>query len=802
MPRSGLPSALVVGVVWSLLGVPATHAQGLLVIDHDVSVGSMTSDRFTWLDAAGQSRVAVLAHNTGQTGPGGTRGGELREFRYQVPAGTRIVRASDSYASGFGYVVSHPPDGQPYCVAGDSSSLGHFFTGTFSRVFEGRHHAIFRFTQGYPRYCANTPLDGPIYLPVTQDWVVATGRDNPLLAITWDLSGVAVNTLNDDARGPYGELLFDGSATEGGHSAIAGGGWGDRYKFATTLNPVTLNSGWTWNVANTIPYVKLWTTNVDATMGTVQTQTIVQQDAGGYWGVDRWNSTSAGGNACPAGDGINHVMPCTYNWPYQSINYSFYDQFGDLQVNSATNNTRLAWGTNFGFLGQSQYLIHGSNSYGGPLTDTFAPGWPKKSYSTFVVLGRHSTDPVGAAVSEMEAAQNTSFTRTRGRAVSSGPAGANRSDTVTYAPAGWNHVYAAWALGAAENQVDLNFNVGAGTLAHPLVIVTGWTAATLPSAVRYNGATLVQDVDYFPSRRAGAQELWLTLNRNLAGPTNRLEIASTAGERRIMDFDLDFRSDATVYHEPSGLWFMRRSTAGATSAGLGGPGYTPVRGDFDGDRRTDLAVYHATSGVWYVRRSSDGTTSSTGFGGPQYLPVPGDYDGDSRTDLAAYHPASGQWSIRNSSTGTTSTLSFGGSDYTPLRGDFDGDGLADLAVYHATSGLWFMRASSTSAVTAVGFGGSAYQPVPADFDGDGRTDLAVYHQASGLWFIRSSATGGSSTTGFGGNGYAPVVGDYDADGRSDVAVYHASSGLWFVRLSTTGATDTFGFGGPGYTPVS
>jgi hypothetical protein len=794
MPRFGLPSALVVGAAWSLLGAPATQAQNLLVVEHDVSVGSMTSDRFTWVDAAGQPRVAVLAHNTGQTGPGGTRGGELREFRYQVPAGTRIVRASGSYASGFGYVVSHPVDGQA-CLPGDSSSLGHFFTGTFTRVFEGRHHAILRFTHNYPRYCANTLPGAPINLPVTQDWVVATGRDNPLLATTWDLSGVAVNTLNDDARGPYGELLFDGAATEGAHSAIAGVGWGDRFKFASTLNPVTLNSGWTWNVANTIPYVKLWTTNVDATMGTVQTQTIVQQDAGGYWGVDRWNSTSASGNACPTGDGINHVMPCTYNWPYQSINYSFYDQFGQLQVNSATNSTRLAWGTNFGFLGQSQYLIHGSNSYGGPLTDTFAPGWPRKSYSTFVVLGRHSTDPVGAAVSEIEAAQSTSFTRTLGRAVSSGPAGANRSDTVTYAPAGWNHVYAAWALGAAENQVDVNFNVGAGTLAHPLVIVTGYTAATLPSAVRYNGATLVQDVDYFPSRRAGAQELWLTLNRNLAGPTNRLEIAAAAGERRIMDFDLDFRSDATVYHEDSGLWFMRRSTSGVTSAQFGGPGYKPMRFDFDGDDVTDLAVRH-TSSPWYVRQSSDGIVNVRGIGLSSDIPVPGDYDGDGATEQAVYRPSTGQWVSWNGP-----YVTFGGSDYAPLRGDFDGDGRTDLAVYHAASGLWFLRASSTLTVTSVGFGGSAYQPVPADFDGDGRTDLAVYHQASGLWFIRSSSSGGTSTIGFGGNGYTPVVGDYDADGRSDLAVYHGASGLWFVRLSTTGATDTFGFGGPGYTPV-
>ena len=67
-----------------------------LRIDHDVTVDTMVSDRFTWRDAAGQPRAAVLAHNDGQTGPGGTRGGELREFRYETPEGTRAVRASGS----------------------------------------------------------------------------------------------------------------------------------------------------------------------------------------------------------------------------------------------------------------------------------------------------------------------------------------------------------------------------------------------------------------------------------------------------------------------------------------------------------------------------------------------------------------------------------------------------------------------------------------------------------------------------------------------------------------------------------
>jgi hypothetical protein len=226
------------------------------------------------------------------------------------------VRASGSGASGFGYVVSHRSEGNAGLGAADDSPLGHQFPGQFQRVFEGRHHAIFRFTQLYPRYSRQNamPPNTQYDVPVTLDWVFSTGHDHPLWAITWDLSGVPVDAVESDSRAPYGELLFDGSASEGAHSVIAGVSWGDRFKFVSTTSPVTYNSAWTWNTPNTIPYVKLWTTAVNATMGTVETQTIVQQDAGGYFGTNRWNTSSAGGNACNNIIGAaNHVMPCDFN---------------------------------------------------------------------------------------------------------------------------------------------------------------------------------------------------------------------------------------------------------------------------------------------------------------------------------------------------------------------------------------------------------------------------------------------------------------------------------------------------------
>ena len=495
-------------------GAPAVNG---LVIDHDVAIDGLSGDRFTWRDRDGQPRVAVIAHNDAGTASNGSRGGELREFRYQVGAATRIARATSGGGGGFGYVVSHPSSEDHCTGGGDPSSLGHGTPGHFQRIFEGRHHAIFRLTQNYPRYCTLAAPAAQYNVPVTIDWVFASGRSDPLWSITWDLSAVPVNRLEDDSRAPYGELRFDGAASDGAMATVAGVAWGDYYKFTSTTNPVTFSSAWTWNQANSVPYVKLWTSAVDASMGIVQTQAIAQQDAGGYWGQDSWGKTSANGSACAG----QYLMPCDYNWPYQSINYSL------TGTNGATNNTRLAWGTNFGFLGQQAYKVRGNAEYGGgalalPGNPT-APGWPKKSYSTWIALGTHSSNPVGADVADVEAAQTLTLTAQVGSVAANGPAGVADAGLRAYVPAGWDSVYGALTFIAAGNRLDANIKVGSGTLRHPLLVVRGFSGGTYPR-LSLNGQQLTMDQDWLPSLRPGSNELWITLNRDLSGATNRVVI--------------------------------------------------------------------------------------------------------------------------------------------------------------------------------------------------------------------------------------------------------------------------------------
>jgi hypothetical protein len=42
--------------------------------------------------------------------------------------------------------------------------------------------------------------------------------------------------------------------------------------------------------------------------------------------------------------------------------------------------------------------------------------------------------------------------------------------------------------------------------------------------VRLDGSEQTMDVDYFPSLRAGTQELWITLNADLGEGSHRLQI--------------------------------------------------------------------------------------------------------------------------------------------------------------------------------------------------------------------------------------------------------------------------------------
>ncbi len=228
------------------------------------SNGGMNAELFAWDDSNAQRRTAALAYNDGASGPGGSRGGELRQFSYHVGANVRTVNASSAGAAGFGYVVSHPKDDEEFCVGGmpppDSSSLGHFT----------RRYVDARLPGPPPR---DLPLPAKLSA-LLQHRQCRRARhssdhrlgflDRPRQSAVGDL----VRSLGIHPE--YSLRRFARALWRTSVRRRSDRRWPQRHRRRRLgrriqirelrRNPVTLQSDWSWNQANTIPYVKLWTT--------------------------------------------------------------------------------------------------------------------------------------------------------------------------------------------------------------------------------------------------------------------------------------------------------------------------------------------------------------------------------------------------------------------------------------------------------------------------------------------------------------------------------------------------------------
>ena len=380
-----------------------------LTIDADVDVGGFRSERYTWRDAGCEPRSAALVHNNVRD-PSGHYGGIARELTYRIGDDVRTCIGSFDEHPGFGEVVNHFTD---------TASTSIDFAGTYRTLLAGPHHALHEYRWRYP-------IDGDV-VTVIVHWFFATGRDHPIFSITYDLTGVADGLVVADSRAPYGDLQWDG----GGGAPVSGVGWGDRYRFQSLDSPISLASGWTYEMPNRIPYAMMWTTAPDAEMGLVQTETWEQHDAGGYWFYSAWGTRDDDG-----------PMPEAWNWPFQLNQY-------ELPFPGGNTSKRVAWGMNYGAVGQSAYNVHGD--------DGTARGWPFQSYSVAVVLGTHSGAAVAAQVREVEALVDARITASVGRVRDRGPGGVGRSDEVTRAVRGYDPRYAVWDVEAEANQVAITF---------------------------------------------------------------------------------------------------------------------------------------------------------------------------------------------------------------------------------------------------------------------------------------------------------------------------------------------------------
>jgi hypothetical protein len=483
---------------------PGTPANAISTALNQTTNG-LNTDTLTWFDASGQARSAALV----RTPQAGSKGGFLEQTTYKLPGGAiHTVNASND-ARGFGYIVSHLKDPTP-AGSDDDSPLGSELNNASSLVWQGTHHLIYQYTLNYPRWGVRGGVNTKFDMPVTVHWLFSTGRNQPLWTVTMDLSAAKDGEVVADSRAPYGDMNFSGSSGD----LINGVMWGDTYHFASTGGPLTLNSGWDWSQVNTgAAYDALFTQGTDAEMGIVGTRVISKQDAGGYQGADGFRGATSATKSCPnAGD--VHVMPCLYQWSFQSVNYSFGNEFS-----TATSSKRLAWGADWGYLGQSSYQ---------PMNNNYAatPGsFPKRSYSTYIVLDPHTGNPSKTLSAQMKIIDDTTLSATGATVATGGIAGAGRTDQTAYSPIGYNHIYGTWEAALAANSATLSFNVPAGkALQRPVIVLRDYTNAKAPVSVQLNGATLSANTDYFASVRTGANELWITLGKDLPGGLSDLKI--------------------------------------------------------------------------------------------------------------------------------------------------------------------------------------------------------------------------------------------------------------------------------------
>lgn len=482
----------------------------------------------TWKDARGASRTLAL-------------GSYLHKYDFSFNDGQQVVQRSandDAWGhEGFGYVVSHSVTG--------NSPLGkaNAPTKVETTIFTGGHHALHHVELTYDRDKEGGGFG--IKIPVVIEWMVATGRDHPVWAVTWKM-GTATNPTNQDftttyamdVRGPYGSLNWDGAATRGSGDAIGGVAWGDYlYRFITTGAELNLNSPWTYNTGNFVNFDRAWTETVNAEMGIVQTKGLdVSLPRGDRVAHSERGFTSAdaypGKGDCKSfgADARVYSVPCIDAWPYQMMNYDWENPA--KPATEGTGTKLMAWGSNYGWLGGTTY----KNFDGGSTLD----GRGDRSYATFIVLGPKARFSAGSGmydqpgdvmtmVSEVEALSLATLSSVGpGTVAMQAPKGPGASENKTLVN-GYNDTYAAFYLNAVGNQVKFTITPDvAQTIKTPVFVIENFTSRSIPT-IRVNGAAVTvntgaADAGAFVSINEAGNELWVTINQSVTAAT-QIEIA-------------------------------------------------------------------------------------------------------------------------------------------------------------------------------------------------------------------------------------------------------------------------------------
>lgn len=476
-----------------------------------------------WKDARGADRTLAL-------------GSYLHQYDFSFDDGRQIIARSandDAYGHpGFGYVVSH--NNQNGNSPLGKSNVPSLIT---THVFDGGHHATHRIELLYDR-----DKEGGGYgvkVPLVIEWFVATGRDHPVWSVTWKMdqvqnpNNVDFDAYRMDVRGPYGSLNFDGAPSLNDGDAIGGVAWGDAdYLFTTTDAQLSANSPWLYDIANSVCFTRTWTANVNAEMAIVQTRVGDRQMGYGdrVVGRERGQNSAANftnkGDCAGFGDNRAYSLPCINGWPYQLMNFDWYAG-GPKPLGEATGTKLIAWGTPYGWLGASSFYLF---DFSGT-----ADGRGERSYATFIVLGpkgRYNAqngqyDLPGDASRVIDAVEALAAATigdvTAGSIATQAPRGPGAVQMKSLVN-GYDDTYAAFRFNAVANRAAFTIFPAAGrTIEHPIIILSNYSGTKLPT-IRFAGATLslndgTSASGAFVSRNSMTNELWITINANIAQST-------------------------------------------------------------------------------------------------------------------------------------------------------------------------------------------------------------------------------------------------------------------------------------------
>ena len=420
----------------------------------------------------------------------------MRRLVYHLGNGNeRIVDGTNVNGwKGWGYVVMH------YAATGDTSQ-GH--VGEVTRALTGTHHARFEY---------HVRMYVPSAVDVTFAWLIATGRSHPLYSITFDATPSGENAVQADTRTPYGDVTFDGITSNTGE--VSGLGWGDAYRFDTTgASPATMFSSWDYTVPNTIPFVRMWSVPADAEQGAVTTQRFADGLAGGDYASLQLALTCHGRTSLTKLDGCGgedydggtpgpyEIMPQAWLWPFQLSQW-------ELHTYGGTTSKRLAWGANYGAVGQTTVSSLGRSG----------TGYPFLSYAVRGVFGPHTADTVLGEVRDVEAIYATTLTASVGTVRTHAIGGVARTDLVTLAHPGYNPIFDTFEVEASAGKATVTLSAP-NQVAQPMFRI--FERPTLPVRVAFDGVALTADQHYFATVEGSV--LWLTLNFAVSG-THSLSI--------------------------------------------------------------------------------------------------------------------------------------------------------------------------------------------------------------------------------------------------------------------------------------